>query len=611
MTFHRDGEPLGEPEGRIRYAARGAVMDVVAWLRSLGLAEYETAFRENKIDEGVLPKLTTEDLKELGVSALGDRRKLLDAITALRTDAVVKAPSVEPPTPKQQETAERRQVTVMFSDLVGSTALSGRMDPEDLREVISAYQKCVAATVERFGGFVAKYMGDGVLIYFGYPQAHEDDAERAVRAGLELVAAVSALKTHSALHTRVGIATGLVVVGDLIGSGASQEQAIVGETPNLAARLQGIAEPNTMVIAESTRKQLGNLFELEDLGPKELKGISGSVRAFAALRPASIEGRFEAFHGSGLTDLVGREEELELLQRRWPRAKNGEGQVVLLSGEAGIGKSRLAAALMEDLAGEPHTRLRYFCSPQHTDSALYPIIGQMERAAGFAHDDAVPVKLDKLDTVLAQSLTPRQDAALFADMLSLPNDGRYPTLELTPQQRRQRTLEALTTQLEALSRQKPVLMIFEDVHWIDPTSLEALGRALDRTRTLGVLLIVTYRPEFEPPWIGQPQVTVLTLNRLGKRDIDAMIERVAGNRGLPENIREDIIERTDGIPLVCGGNDQGGVGDRERGCGCAGNFNVSVASSSCTGELARLADGSAGPARPGQGCGTNRSGDWA
>ena len=549
MTFHRDGEPLGEPEGRIRYAARGAVMDVVAWLRSLGLAEYETAFRENKIDEGVLPKLTTEDLKELGVSALGDRRKLLDAITALRTDAVVKAPSVEPPTPKQQETAERRQVTVMFSDLVGSTALSGRMDPEDLREVISAYQKCVAATVERFGGFVAKYMGDGVLIYFGYPQAHEDDAERAVRAGLELVAAVSALKTHSALHTRVGIATGLVVVGDLIGSGASQEQAIVGETPNLAARLQGIAEPNTMVIAESTRKQLGNLFELEDLGPKELKGISGSVRAFAALRPASIEGRFEAFHGSGLTDLVGREEELELLQRRWPRAKNGEGQVVLLSGEAGIGKSRLAAALMEDLAGEPHTRLRYFCSPQHTDSALYPIIGQMERAAGFAHDDAVPVKLDKLDTVLAQSLTPRQDAALFADMLSLPNDGRYPTLELTPQQRRQRTLEALTTQLEALSRQKPVLMIFEDVHWIDPTSLEALGRALDRTRTLGVLLIVTYRPEFEPPWIGQPQVTVLTLNRLGKRDIDAMIERVAGNRGLPENIREDIIERTDGIPL--------------------------------------------------------------
>ena len=524
-------------------------MDVVIWLRSLGLEKYETAFRENEIDETVLPSLTHETLKELGVTAVGHRPKLLDAIAALRADAAIKTPSVEPATPKQQETAERRQVTVMFSDLVGSTALSARMDPEDLREVISAYQKCVAATVERFGGFVAKYMGDGVLSTSGIPQAHEDDAERAVRAGLKLVAAVSALKTHSSLQTRVGIATGLVVVGDLIGSGASQEQAIVGETPNLAARLQGIAEPNTLVIAESTRKLLGNLFELEDLGPKELKGISGSVRAFAALRPASIEGRFEAFHGSGLIDLVGRDEELELLQRRWSRAKNGEGQVVLLSGEAGIGKSRLTAALMERVAGEPHTRLRYFCSPQHTDSALYPIISQMERAAGFAHDDTVQVKLDKLDAVLAQSLTPRQDAALFADMLSLPNDGRYPTLELAPQQRRQRTLEALTTQVEALSRQKPVLMIFEDVHWIDPTSLEALSRAVDRIRTLGVLLIVTYRPEFEPPWIGQPQVTVLTLSRLGKRDIDAMIERVAGNRGLPENIREDIIERTDGIPL--------------------------------------------------------------
>ena len=238
----------------------------------------------------------------------------------------------------------------MFSDFVGSTALSARMDPEDLREVISAYQKCVAETVQRFGGFVAKYMGDGVLIYFGYPQAHEDDAERAVRAGLELVAAVGALKTHAALQTRVGIATGLVVVGDLIGSGASQEQAIVGETPNLAARLQGVAEPNSVVIAESTRKLVGNLFELEDLGMKDLKGIAGPMRAWAALRPASVESRFEAFHASGLTQLVGREEELELLFRRWSKAKAGEGQVVLLSGEPGIGKSRLTAALLERVA---------------------------------------------------------------------------------------------------------------------------------------------------------------------------------------------------------------------------------------------------------------------
>jgi class 3 adenylate cyclase len=269
----------------------------------------------------------------------------------------------------------------MFSDLVGSTALSARMDPEDLREVISAYQKCVAETVGRFGGFVAKYMGDGVLAYFGYPQAHEDDAERAVRAGLELVAAVGSLKTRVALQTRVGIATGLVVVGDLIGSGASQEQAIVGETPNVAARLQGIAQPNNVVLAESTRKLVGNLFELGDLGAQDLKGLAGSVRAWAALRPAFVESRFEALHPSGLTELVGREEELEILLRRWSKAKSGEGQVVLLSGEAGIGKSRLTAALLERLAAAPHTRLRYFCSPQHTDSALYPIISQMGRAA--------------------------------------------------------------------------------------------------------------------------------------------------------------------------------------------------------------------------------------
>ena len=294
----------------------------------------------------------------------------------------------------------------MFSDLVGSTALSARMDPEDLREVISAYQKCVAETVRRFGGFVAKYMGDGVLIYFGYPQAHEDDAERAVRAGLELDrGGRCAQDRRASLQTRVGIATGLVVVGDLIGSGEAQERGIVGETPNLAARLQGIAEPNMVVIAEGTRRLLGNLFELEDLGAKDLKGIAGPVRAWAALRASSVEGRFEALHAAGLTALVGREEELELLLRRWSRAKTGEGQVVLLSGEAGIGKSRLTAALLERLAGEPHTRLRYFCSPQHTDSALYPIIGQMERAAGLAHDDTPQAKLDKLDAVLAQTST--------------------------------------------------------------------------------------------------------------------------------------------------------------------------------------------------------------
>ena len=530
-------------------------MDVVVWLRSLGLGKYEAAFRENEIDETVLPSLTHETLKELGVTAVGHRLKLLDAIAALRPHTGVPEPSVRrsdtssTPSVSPEDRAERRQVTVMFSDLVGSTALSARMDPEDLREIISAYQRCVAEIVQRLGGFVAKYMGDGVLIYFGYPEAHEDDAERAVRAGLELVAAVGALKTHAPLQTRVGIATGLVVVGDLIGSGASQEQAIVGETPNLAARLQGIAEPNRVVVAENTRKLVGNLFELEDLGAQDLKGISGPVRAWAALQPSSVESRFEAMHASGVSELVGREEELDLLLRRWSKAKNGEGQVVLLSGEPGIGKSRLTAALLEKVAAEPHIRLRNFCSPQHTDSTLYPTIGQIERAAGFRHDDTAHAKLDKLDALLSQSSTSPHDAALLAEMLSLPNDGRYPALELTSSERRQKTLETLVSQVTTLARQNPLLMIFEDAHWADPTSLELFGRIIDKIPSVHALLIVTYRPEFDPPWIGRPYVTALTLNRLGDREIAAIIDSVTGNKPLSPSIRRDIIERTDGIPL--------------------------------------------------------------
>ena len=518
------------------------------WLRSLGLGKYEAVFHENDIDQTVLPSLTHENLKELGVASFGHRVKLLDAIAALRRDTSAPGPSSDrnsAPSALPEDRAERRQVTVMFSDLVGSTALSARMDPEDLRDVIAAYHKCAAATVERFDGFLAQFLGDGVLVYFGYPKAHEDDAERAVRAGLELITAVSALKTPVSLQIRVGIASGLVVVGDIMPSGNAIERGIVGETPNLAARIQGIANPNTVVIAESTRNLLGNLFELEDLGAKDLKGIARPVRAWAALRPASVESRFEALHTSGLTELVGREEELEISLRRWSRAKSGEGQVVLLSGEPGIGKSRLSAALLERVAPEPHTRLRYFCSPQRTDSALFPIISQMERAARFAHDDTVQVKLDKLDALLAQSSTPREDAALFVEMLSLPNDGRYPSLEMAPPQRRQKTLEALTAQIVALAQSNPVLMIFEDVHWIDPTSLEALSRAVDRVRTLGVLLIVTYRPEFE----AQPHVTALTVNRLGQREIAAIIDRLAGNKPLSASIRQEIIERSDGIPL--------------------------------------------------------------
>jgi class 3 adenylate cyclase/predicted ATPase len=455
-----------------------------------------------------------------------------------------------PVTPQPHDAAERRQVTVMFSDLVGSTALSARMDPEDLREVISAYQKCVAETVRHFGGFVAKYMGDGVLIYFGYPQAHEDDAERAVRAGLEVIAAIRKLKATVPLQTRIGIATGLVVVGDLIGSGEAQERGIVGETPNLAARLQGIAEPNTVVIAEGTRRLLGNLFEFEDLGAKDLKGIAGPVRAFAALRASSAEGRFEALHTTGLTALVGREEEFELLLRRWSRAKRGEGQVVLLSGEPGIGKSRLTAALLESVAGEPHTRLRYFCSPHHQDSALYPSIAQLERAAGFRREDTPAQRLAKLEAVLAQGTNDLSEAVpLLADLLSIPTGDRYPSLNLTPQKRKEKTLHAQLAQFEGLAARQPVLMVFEDVHWSDPTTRESLDLLVDRVATLRVLVILTFRLEFTPPWVGRPHVTMLNLNRLPPRQRAEMIAHVTGGKALPKEIAEQIVDRTDGVPL--------------------------------------------------------------
>src|SRR5437763_1244564 len=371
------------------------MLSVKEWLASLGLSEYADRFAERRIDFSILRDLTDEDLKEeLGVVLLGDRRRLLRAIAQLAGVGSA-TPQLAPGSESSpRDDAERRQVTVMCADLVDSTALSTRMDPEDLREVISTYQKCVATTIRRLGGFVARYVGDGCLVYFGYPQANEDDAERAVRAGLELIAAAAGFKTPAPQQVRVGIATGLVVVGHLIPSDESEERGIVGETPNLAARLQGIAEPNMVVIAESTRRLLGNLFELQDLGTRELKGIAGPVPAWAVLQASPVASRFEAMHATGLTALVGREEESELLLRRWSKAKTNKGQVVLLSGEAGIGKSRLTAALLERLA-EPHTRLRYFCSPQRTDSALYPIIGQIERAAGLAHGDPPQARLDK------------------------------------------------------------------------------------------------------------------------------------------------------------------------------------------------------------------------
>src|SRR5215471_8361367 len=519
-------------------------MDLGGWLRSLGLGQYEAAFRENEIDETVLRSLTHETLKELGVTAVGHRLKLLDAIAALRADASVKVSSADVPPSSSttsispEDRAERRQVTVMFSDLVGSTALSGRMDPEDLREVISAYQKCVAETVARFGGFVAKYMGDGVLVYFGYPQAHEDDAERAVRAGLELTAGVGALNCPVPLQTRVGIATGLVVVGDLIGSGEAQERGIVGDTPNLAARLQGIAKPNTVVIADSTRKLLGNLFELADLPSKDLKGIDGPVRAFAALRPSAVESRFEALR-TATTPLVGRDEELALLMRRWEQAKAGDGCVVLISGEPGLGKSRIAETIVERIGAEPHTRLRYFCSPHHQDSALYPSIAQLERAAGFRREDTPEQRLDKLEALLAQGTNDLSEAVpLLADLLSIATGDRYPPLNLTPQKRREKTLHAQLAQVEGLAARQPLLMLWEDVHWSDPTTRESLDLQIDRIPTLKVLVIITFRPEFTPPWVGRPHVTLLTLSRLPARQRAEMIVHVTGGKALPKEVAE-------------------------------------------------------------------------
>jgi len=523
------------------------MQSIADWLKKLGMSEYSRRFAENGIDISVLPHLTDQDLKDIGV-LLGHRRKILAAIAELG-DLAATTPKLGASERKPQDTAERRQVTVMFADLVGSTALSASMDPEDLREVIAAYQKRVAETVGRFGGFVAKYMGDGVLVYFGYPLAHEDDAERAVRVGLELVYAVTDLKTHATLQTRVGIATGLVVVGDLVGSGEAQERGIVGETPNLAARLQGIARPDTVVIAESTRKLIGNLFELEELGARGLKGIAGPVRAYVALHASSIESRFAALR-TETTPLVGRSEEIDLLMRRWEQAKRGDGSVVLISGEPGIGKSRVAETMQQRLTAEPHTRLRFFCSPHHQDSVLFPIIAQLERAAGLRREDTAEQRLDKLEALLAQATNNvREVAPFFADLLSIPAEGRYPQLDLTPQKRKERTLAALSAQVEGLAARQPLLMVYEDIHWSDPTTRESLDLLIERLARLRVLAIMTFRPEFSTPWVGRPHVTLMTLNRLPPRQRAEMIGYVTGGKALPKEVAEQIVERTDGVPL--------------------------------------------------------------
>ena len=523
----------------------GGPDDVAGWLDRLGLSEYAPVFADQAIDRAVLADLTDQDLKDLGIP-LGHRKRLLKAITALAEPSPAR-----PESPSRPE-AERRPLTVLFCDLVGSTELSARLDPEDMGALIRAYQACCADVVKRGEGHIAKYMGDGVLVYFGYPKAHEDDAERAVRAGLDLVAAVARLPTGADMPfaARVGIATGLVMVGELIGEGVAQEQAVVGETPNLAARLQALAEPGVVVISEATRRLVGGLFELADLGPQGLKGFAAPPAAFRVVGEGRAEGRFEALHGQRLTPLVGREHELAMLLERWARAREGEGQVVLIAGEPGIGKSRLLRALRQELSGEPHVALSHFCSPYHTNSALYPIITQLERAAGLSSDDEPGAKLAKLETLLAPG-SERLDETVpvLAALLEVPSIERYPALNLSPQRQKQRTLEVLIEQLAALARTRPVLELYEDLHWVDPSTLELLDLLVERVRDLPVLAVLTYRPQFTPPWSGQAHVTSLSLNRLGRRQGAAIAERIAGGKALPAEVLDQIVAQTDGVPL--------------------------------------------------------------
>ena len=459
-----------------------------------------------------------------------------------------------PAAPRADEpaaSAERRQLTVAFCDLVGSTALSARLDPEDMREIIAMYYRCCAEQIAKAGGFVARYLGDGVLAYFGYPEAHEHDAEQAVRAALSLTEAVPKLPTGQdvVLRVRVGVATGVVVVGDLIGEGAAQEQGVIGETPNLAARLQALAEPGQVVISNSTRRLTGGMFEYGDLGRVSLKGLREPVQVWEVLGPSPVQSRFKAQHETGLTPLVGREKELELLVLRWQQAKRGEGQVVLLSGEPGIGKSRLAVALDERLRGEPCIRLREYCSPHHTDSAFHPVLRQLERAARFERGDAPGMKLDKLASLLGSTSVDDVNIRLLAELLSIPTGDRFAPLNWSPQRKKEKTIDALLQQLEILSRHWAVLLVYEDAHWSDPSSRELLSICVERVPRLPLLLIMTSRPEFEPPWSGRANVTKVTLNRLSRREGEALIGTLQRSNLLQHEIVGDILQRADGIPL--------------------------------------------------------------
>jgi len=525
------------------------VSDIRDWLEALALGDYAEAFEAEKISPDAVPELTEDDLKELGL-AMGPRRIFLKAAKVLATSEEKENGADETPdeTATEHGEAERRQLTVMFCDLVGSTALSEKLDPEDLRALMQAYQQAAGAVIERYEGHVAQYLGDGLMAYFGWPKAHEDDAGRAIRAGLEVVDAVGEIEATAPLSVRVGIATGPVVVGETGAGDASVPKAAVGETPNLAARVQGLAAPNTVAIAEATRRLVGGVFELEDLGPRHLKGIESAVGVWRVLGESAAESRFEAAHVAGLTPLVGREAEIAMLLDRWRQAQAGDGQVVILSGEPGIGKSRITQELRDLVAGDRPIGLRYQCSPHHTDSAFYPVISQLEQAAGFNRDDAAAARLDKLEAVIAESGTDLDEVgALFATLMGLPAE-RYPAPEGSGQKRKNLTLRALVGQVLALARRAPVLLVFEDAHWIDPTTQEALDMLVPALDSAPVLAVITCRPEYVAPW-RHGHVTTHVLNRLGRRQGADVVAEVTGGKDLPEAVLDQIVAKSDGVPI--------------------------------------------------------------
>jgi class 3 adenylate cyclase/predicted ATPase len=524
-------------------------LDVGAWLEEIGLGQYRALFSDQAIDSDVLPELTDDDLVRLGVP-LGHRKKLFKAIDDLlgRETTEQYAP-IEPV--RTRPDAERRQLTVLICDMVESTALASKLDPEELRKVMGVYLDACTNAVTSLGGFIARYTGDGIVAYFGYPAALEDAAERAVRAGLELSRIVPNLASLPAvtLHVRTGIATGLVVVGDLLGEGAAREESVVGETPVLAARLQTLAPPDGVAIAGSTRRLIEGMFEVEFLGMCDLKGLPGLRPVWRVLREAAAESRFSATHLAELTEVVGREGELSLLLERWQTACEGERQMVLLAGEAGIGKSRLCMALASRVATEGHFVIRLQCSPFHTHSALHPIITNFERIAGLTLAMDPEEKLNRVTAEVQKSgsVSP-ETIALFAALLSIPVGDSLPQHEAPPERIKSLTLEAIDDWLVNLSRLKPVLWILEDAHWIDPTTVEAITRGLGQRDSARILSVVTHRPEYRPPWTGRSQVASLSLNRLSRRQSYELVRQVA-QKDLPDTLVDQIVAKTDGMPL--------------------------------------------------------------